>query len=135
MISLLPPIVVILAALFWAGSTFRQYRAASVEAALHRQTTSELQNLRARNADLRELQTLPQEIERLKRENALLPEAEAELQKLTTQRAALQKDLEEKKASAQQQKISELLQLNRALSDGLPEAAPAPAPAPVPGGL
>jgi cell shape-determining protein MreC len=135
MLSLLPPLAVIVGALAWAGFTFQQHSATKAEIARLRQVAEDLPGLRARHADLRELETLPQEIERLKRENARLPEAQAELQNLAAQKAALQKDLVDKKNSAQQQKLSELLNQNRALSEGLPVETPAAPPVAVPPGL
>jgi septal ring factor EnvC (AmiA/AmiB activator) len=137
MISLLPPILLLIGALTWAGFTFKKQSDIQTEMTRLEQAAADLPKLRARNADLRELQTLPQEIERLKRENAQLPDAQAEFNKLTQRKAVLEKELAEKKDSLQQEHLSRLLNANRALSEELPafpsfpvqpaQAAPNPA--------
>jgi septal ring factor EnvC (AmiA/AmiB activator) len=124
MISLLPPLLLLVLSLAWAGFTFAKQSDLTTEKTKLRQTVADLNTLRARNADLRERQTLPQEIERLKRENAQLPEVQSELQKLTQRKAALEKELAEKKRSLQQELLSKLLYENRTLSDQIPELLP-----------
>ncbi len=121
MISLLPPMVLLVLTLAWAGFTFAKQSDLTNEKTRLQQTVGDLNKLRARNADLRERQTLPQEIERFKRENAQLPEVQSELQKLILRKADLEKELAEKKNSLQQKRLSELLNEHRALSDQVPE--------------
>lgn len=130
MLSLLPPVIVLLAALAWAGLTFKKQSETRTEINRLQSTASSLTVLRARNADLREKQTLPQEIERLRRENAQLPEAQTELQTLTQRKAALEKELADKKDALEQEHISALLNQNRALSEGLEQVPEAPEPEP-----
>jgi cell shape-determining protein MreC len=142
MISLIPPILLLLGALVWTGFTFKKQSDMQSQTTRFQQAAADLPKLRARNADLRELQTLPQEIERLKRENAQMPEAQSELQKLTQRKSLLEKELAEKKDSLQQELVSKLLNTKRVLSEEAPafpsfpvQAAPDPAPQPPPGGL